>query len=344
MPHNGLIVEGLNVSIDGQKILHDVFVDVEPGSITTLLGPSGCGKSTLLKAIVGLLEIDDGNIRLNSNSLLSVPVHKRGIGLMFQSHALFPHKNVEQNVAFGLQMQGLNAGQYLIKATELLELVGLSGFNKRNIGSLSGGERQRVALARSLAPNPNVLLLDEPFNSLDRSLRTNLLEEVRNLLKMLDIAAIHVTHDWNEATQIADNLCFMNQGRIIRNGAIEEIVRNPKYSIVAELIGLESSWIPELYEDNGVKYFDTLWGRRETNLFNVKSIAALIRPENVHVTPDGVQAEVLTKTSVAGEWILKCRVGTDFKIAVKTTSDHSIGDTLSLHLDVEDIEMLEIHS
>ena len=343
MFHSGLVIENLNVSIEGQRILNDVSVDVEPGEITTLLGPSGCGKSTLLKAIVGLLEIDDGSIGLRSKSLLSVPVHKRGIGLMFQSHALFPHKNVEQNVAFGLQMQGLKPEQYHDKVSELLELVGLSGFNKRNIGTLSGGEGQRIALARALAPNPNVLLLDEPFNSLDRVLRTNLLKEVRNVLKMLNIAAIHVTHDWNEATHIADSMAFMNKGEIIRTGPIDEIVNDPQYSIVADLIGLESSWIPDLYEDNRIKYFDTPWGKREVNLVNDGKIAALIRPENVHITSDGVKAEVLTKISAVGEWILECRVGTDFNVAVKTTSNHSIGESISLYLDIEDIEMLEIH-
>lgn len=343
MRHNGLIIESLNVSIHGQKILRGVSVDVEPGSITTLLGPSGCGKSTLLKTIVGLLEIDHGSINLNSNSLISVPVHKRGIGLMFQSQALFPHKNVEQNVAFGLQMQGEKAEQYRDKVSELLDIVGLSGFNKRNVGTLSGGEGQRVALARALAPKPNVLLLDEPFNSLDRSLRTKLLEEVRNILKMLDIAAIHVTHDWNEATYMADSMAFMNEGQIIRTGTIEEILANPQYSIVADLIGMETIWFPEFFEENGIAFFETPWGRKEANLANQNSIAALIRPENVHISRDGIQAEVLTKISTVGEWILKCRVTPDFTVAVKTTNNYLTGDRVSLQLDLESIEMLEIH-
>tara|TARA_B100000945_G_scaffold167247_1_gene134059 strand:- start:3686 stop:4720 length:1035 start_codon:yes stop_codon:yes gene_type:complete len=340
--HNGLIIENLDVSIDLHKILHDVSIDVKPGTITTLLGPSGCGKSTLLKAIVGLLSTDKGDVSLNTKSLISTPAHKRGIGLMFQNNALFPHKNVERNVAFGLQMQGKRPEEYEEKVTEMLDLVGLSGFNKREIGTLSGGESQRVALARALAPSPKVLLLDEPFNSLDRSLRTVLLDEVRDVLKTLDIVGIHVTHDWDEATRIADNIAFMNQGQIIRTGSIEEIIEKPKYSIVADLIGLESCWTPELFESGGITYFDTPWGRRELDTPNSESIAALIRPENIYEKPDGIDVEIQTKVSVYGEWIYKCRLETGFIVSVKTMKNYSIGEKISLYASVENVETLEV--
>ncbi len=340
--HNGLIIENLDVSIDLHKILHDVSIDVKPGTITTLLGPSGCGKSTLLKAIVGLLSTDKGDVSLNTKSLISTPAHKRGIGLMFQNNALFPHKNVERNVAFGLQMQGKRPEEYEEKVTEMLDLVGLSGFNKREIGTLSGGESQRVALARALAPSPKVLLLDEPFNSLDRSLRTVLLDEVRDVLKTLDIVGIHVTHDWDEATRIADNIAFMNQGQIIRTGSIEEIIEKPKYSIVADLIGLESCWTPELFESGGITYFDTPWGRRELDTPNSESIAALIRPENIYEKPDGTDVEIQTKVSVYGEWIYKCRLETGFIVSVKTMKNYSIGEKISLYASVENVETLEV--
>ncbi len=342
IPHKGLIVESLEVSIGEQQILHNVSVDVEPGTLTTLLGPSGCGKSTLLKAIVGLIPVDKGDVSLNSKSLISTPAHKRGIGLMFQSNALFPHKNVERNVAFGLQMQGQKLQEYHEKVSEMLELVGLSGFNKREVGTLSGGERQRVALARALAPNPNVLLLDEPFNSLDRSLRSTLLQEVRNLLKMLNIAAVHVTHDWDEATRIADNIAFMNVGEIVRTGSIEEVINNPKYSIVADLIGMENCWNPIALEKNGSVCFETPWGRREVDLIDVTKFAALIRPENIQVASGGVDAEVQSKISTFGEWIYKCKIGTDFTVAVKTASNYSIGERVGLHADVNNIEVLEV--
>ena len=190
---------------------------------------------------------------------------------MFQNNALFPHKNVERNVAFGVQMQGQKPEEYEEKVIETLDLVGVSGFNKREIGTLSGGESQRVALARALAPSPKVLLLDEPFNSLDRSLRTALLDEVRDVLKTLDIVAIHVTHDWDEATRIADNIAFMNQGQIISAGSIEEVIQNPKYSIVAELIGMESCWTPELFESEGITYFYPPWRRKKLDLQNYEN-------------------------------------------------------------------------
>ena len=261
---------------------------------------------------------------------------------MFQNNALFPHKNVERNVAFGVQMQGQKPEEYEEKVTEMLDLVGLSGFKKREIGTLSGGESQRVALARALVPSPKVLLLDEPFNSLDRSLRTVLLDEVRDVLKTLDIVAIHVTHDWDEATRIADNIAFMNQGQIIRTGLIEEIIEKPKYSIVADLIGLESCWAPELFESAGIRYFDTPWGRREVDTPNSESIAALIRPENIYEKPDGINAEIQTKKSVYGEWIYKCRLETGFIVSVKTRKNYSIGEKISLYASVENVETLQV--
>lgn len=330
------------MSIAGHQILHDVSIDVELGAITTLLGPSGCGKSTLLNAIAGLLPVDNGNVSLNTKNLLTIPAHKRGIGLMFQNNALFPHMNVERNVAFGLQMQGQKPEQYEEKVSEMLNLVGLSGFNKRDIGTLSGGESQRVALARALAPSPKALLLDEPFNSLDRSLRTALLEEVRDVLKTLDIVAIHVTHDWDEATRIADNIAFMNQGQIISAGSIEEVIQNPKYSIVAELIGMESCWTPELFESEGITYFDTPWGRKKLDAQNSENIAAMIRPENIHERTDGVKAVIQTKKSVYGEWIYKCRLETAFTVFVKTTKNYAIGEKISLYASVDNVEILEV--
>lgn len=340
--HSGLRIENINVSIAGHQILHDVSIDVELGAITTLLGPSGCGKSTLLNAIAGLLPVDNGNVSLNTKNLVNIPAHKRGVGLMFQNNALFPHMNVERNVAFGLQMQGQKPEQYEEKVSEMLNLVGLSGFNKRDIGTLSGGESQRVALARALAPSPKALLLDEPFNSLDRSLRTALLEEVRDVLKTLHIAAIHVTHDWDEATRIADNIAFMDQGQIIRTGSIAEIIENPKYSIVADLIGMESCWTPELFESEGITYFDTPWGRRELDTPNPGNISALIRPENIHEKTDGVKAVIQTKKSVYGEWIYKCRLETAFTVFVKTTRNYAIGEKISLYASVDNVEILEV--
>ncbi len=320
------------MSIAGHQILHDVSIDVELGTITTLLGPSGCGKSTLLKAIAGLLPVDNGNVSLNRKNLVDIPAHRRGIGLMFQNNALFPHMNVERNVSFGLQMQGQKPEQYEDKVLEMLNLVGLSGFNKRDIGTLSGGESQRVALARALAPSPKA----------DRSLRTVLLEEVRDVLKTLDIVAIHVTHDWDEATRIADNIAFMNQGQIISAGSIEEVIQNPKYSIVAELIGMESCWTPELFESEGITYFDTPWGRKKLDAQNSENIAAMIRPENIHERTDGVKAVIQTKKSVYGEWIYKCRLDTAFTVFVKTTKNYAIGEKIGLHASVDNIEVLEI--
>ena len=168
------------------------------------------------------------------------------------------------------------------------------------------------------------------------------LEEVRDVLKTLDIVAIHVTHDWDEATRIADNIAFMNQGQIISAGSIEEVIQNPKYSIVAELIGMESCWTPELFESEGITYFDTPWGRKKLDAQNSENIAAMIRPENIHERTDGVKAVIQTKKSVYGEWIYKCRLDTAFTVFVKTTKNYAIGEKIGLHASVDNIEVLEI--
>ena len=178
MKSEGLRVGGLSVHLNETPILSDINFEIRAGETLAILGPSGCGKSTLLKSISGLVPITTGDIFWNLQSLLSSPVHKRGIGLMFQNHALFPHKTVQENVRFGLEMKKIPKGQSDDAVRELLDLVGLRGYESRSVQTLSGGESQRVALARALAPEPKLIMLDEPFNALDRSLRRRLIEEI----------------------------------------------------------------------------------------------------------------------------------------------------------------------
>ncbi len=208
------------------------------GEIVCLLGPSGCGKTTLLRIIAGLETADRGQVTFDGRPLNDVAVHRRGFGLMFQDFALFPHKDVRANVAFGLRMQGLSKSQIERRVAEMLALVGLEGYGQRRVYDLSGGEQQRVALARSLAPGPRLLMLDEPLGSLDRALREELMNELRAILKGVGVTVLYVTHDQQEAFAVADRVLIMHSGRIVQQGSPQAVYHRPNSVWVARFLGL----------------------------------------------------------------------------------------------------------
>lgn len=211
---------------------------VPDGHVVSVLGPSGCGKSTLLRAIAGLQSLEAGEVLWDGRSLRDTPPHRRGFGLMFQDYSLFPHKTVAGNVAFGLRMVGVDRAEVSRRVDAALERVGLRGYRDRSIGNLSGGEQQRVALARALAPEPRLLMLDEPLGALDRTLRERLLGELRQLFADLGITAIYVTHDQEEAFALADHVVVMRDGRVEQEGGPEEVWRRPAGEWVARFLGL----------------------------------------------------------------------------------------------------------
>jgi len=232
-----LSLEGVTVGFDGVAAVDDVSFEVPDGAIVVLLGPSGCGKSTLLRIIAGLQPPDSGRVIRDGVDITDLAPHERGIGMMFQDHALFPHRDVGRNVEFGLRMMGMGAGQRHERVTEMLQLVGLAGFEKRAVGNLSGGEAQRVALARGLAPAPELLLLDEPLGSLDRELRDRLVVELPEVLRRVGISAIHVTHDHDEAFAMADEIVVMGNGRVLQTGPPIEVWEQPRTETVARFLG-----------------------------------------------------------------------------------------------------------
>ncbi|MXW62393.1 MAG: ABC transporter ATP-binding protein [Acidimicrobiaceae bacterium] len=211
--------------------------EISSGELVVILGPSGCGKSTMLRVVAGLQEPDSGRVLIDGADSAALLPHQRSIGLMFQQHTLFPHHDVAGNVEFGLRMAGLAPAQRVQRVRDLLVLVGLGGFESRDVATLSGGEAQRVALARSLAPNPALLLLDEPFGSLDRGLRDRLTDELPQVLSEAGTTAIHVTHDHDEAFSLADRLVVMESGRILRVGPPGEVWADPRTVAVAEFLG-----------------------------------------------------------------------------------------------------------
>lgn len=226
----------------GVPALCDVSLSVAAGEIVALLGPSGCGKTTLLRIVAGLETPESGDVRLDGTDMAGVPTHTRDFGLMFQDYALFPHKNVFDNVAFGLRMhrhdEDASDADITGRVNEALAMVGLRAFERRSVSELSGGEAQRVALARSLAPRPRLLMLDEPLGSLDRATRERLMLELRDILTGVHVTALYVTHDQTEAFSIADRVVIMNVGRIEQVGAPESLYRRPATAFVARFLGM----------------------------------------------------------------------------------------------------------
>jgi thiamine transport system ATP-binding protein len=229
-----LRVENLDVVIDDKPILRHIDLEVSGSEIVAVLGPSGSGKTTLLRAIAGLIEPAGGDILWEGRSLAGVPTHRRQFGLMFQGYALFPHMTVGGNVGFGLRMSGRDADGDLV--AEALAWVGLAGFQGRQIDSLSGGERQRVALARTLAPRPRLVMLDEPLGALDRSLRQRLVTDTRRILEEREVTALVVTHDRDEAVAMSDRLTLMRDGEVVQSGRLEEILASPVDAWVTEFL------------------------------------------------------------------------------------------------------------
>lgn len=230
-----LSVNELDVVIESKSILEDVSLNVADGEVVGVLGPSGSGKSTLLRAIAGLVEPATGEIRWDGRSITGVPAHRRDFGLMFQGYALFPHMTVAENVGFGLRMMGHHDIDR--EVDEALSWVGLEGFGLREVDSLSGGEQQRVALARTLAPRPRLVMLDEPLGALDRNLRQKLVVDTRTVLEERNVTGLVVTHDREEAVAMSDRLALMREGTIVQTGRLDEILAQPVDEWVATFLG-----------------------------------------------------------------------------------------------------------
>ena len=230
-------VESIDVRLGNKQVLHDLSLSVGDGETVAVLGPSGSGKSTLLRAVAGLVTVESGSIAWDGEDITTTPTHVRGFGLMFQGYALFPHLDVAGNVGFGLRMAGVSDGMLRERVGDALEWVGLAGFGGRSIADLSGGEKQRVALARTLAPEPRLVMLDEPLGALDHALRERLMVETRQILTDRGVTALVVTHDREEAVALSDRLAIMRDGTIIQSGPLPTILAHPVDDWVRDFLG-----------------------------------------------------------------------------------------------------------
>ncbi|MFW6435557.1 MAG: ABC transporter ATP-binding protein [Halovenus sp.] len=301
-----------------ETAIADVSFAVREGELLTLLGPSGCGKTTTLRMIAGLADPTSGTIRLAGETVAgagtAVAPENRDVGLVFQEFALFPHLTVGENIAFGLTEADDSAQSERVQ--EMLELVDLEGYEDRNPESLSGGERQRVALARSLAPEPDVLLLDEPFSNLDVRLRIEMRQEVRRILKEAGVTAISVTHDQEEALSISDRVAIMNDGHVEQIGRPEDVFGHPESRFVASFLG-QASFIAGEVVDGGV---DTALGLLENDQLDGSIEAYRGAAVDVLVRPDDLRAKPCPSADTDGEIVHRQYTGPSFVYRVAMDS------------------------
>ncbi len=302
-------------------VVKRVCLTLEKGEILCLLGPSGCGKTTLLRLIAGLEQPDGGQVQFNGRDVTGVPPHRRNFGLMFQEFALFPHKSVFDNVAFGLLMQKQSSDQIRSRTEKMLDLVGLARLSQRNVADLSGGERQRVALARSLAPRPRLLMLDEPMGALDRALRERLLQDIHAILKTLEITAIFVTHDQSEALAVADKVAVMNRGRLEQVAPPETLYRYPESVFVAQFLGFENLLDGTISAEGGI---DTTLGRLHPinlpeGLTSGESVTVVLRPESAQLAGNPNAQRRLPR--IDGRVVSRIFSGQSYRIGASVSPD-----------------------
>ncbi len=297
-------LEGVSKTFDGRvRAVDGISVSIEAGEFFSLLGPSGCGKTTTLRMIAGFDAPDAGRIHVGGRDITDVPVHKRDMGMVFQSYALFPHRTVAENVAFGLRMRGMDRNAIPARVAGALQQVALTGYEQRRPGQLSGGQQQRVALARAIVIRPAVLLCDEPLGALDRKLRQSMQFELKQLQKELGVTLVFVTHDQEEALAMSDRIAVMNAGRVEQVGTPSEIYDRPRTRFVADFIGeinlFDGKW------DGG--RFVTGEGRvLPANLNGAPAGAIAIRPEKARIVPpaDGAIAGRIESANFLGGQVL----------------------------------------
>jgi sulfate transport system ATP-binding protein len=275
-------LEQVSKTYDGKPIIKDLSLEVEKGELFVLLGASGSGKSTLLRMIAGLSNSDSGQIYLHGRNVTKLPIQERGVGFVFQNYSLFRHLTVAENIAFGLDVKRVSNKEKEKRVSELLALIGLSDFAERKPAQLSGGQQQRVALARALAPNPQVLLLDEPFGALDVNIRTQLRRNLREIQQSLGVTAILVTHDQEEAFELADRIGIIEKGQLLEVGKADEVYRKPQHRFTASFLG-KVNLLRGQYKDNAVR-LETLSLPLKGNYANQQALDVMARPESIFLT------------------------------------------------------------
>ncbi|EQK44555.1 polyamine ABC transporter, ATP-binding family protein [[Clostridium] bifermentans ATCC 638] len=342
MLENIIELKNLSKRYDDNQVLDNLSLDIKKNEFLTLLGPSGCGKTTTLKIIAGFEYADEGKVLFEERDITDIPPHERQINTVFQKYALFPHMNIYENIAFGLKIKKLPKDEIDKKVKEMLKLVALEGFERRQVESLSGGQQQRVAIARALVNEPKVLLLDEPLGALDLKLRKEMQMELKKIQKKLGITFIFVTHDQEEALTMSDKIIVMNKGKIQQMGTPQDIYNEPENSFVARFIGESNIFDGIMLEDYLVEFCGKKFKCVDKDFEKNENIEVVIRPEDVKM----VEPE---KGMLKGKVTSVLFKGVHYEIEVNengrmwilhNTQSAQVGSELGLDIYPEDIHIM----
>ena len=336
-------LKDLVMEFDGERILDGINLNIKDKEFLTLLGPSGCGKTTTLRIIGGFLTATDGTVMFDGSCINDVPPYKRQINTVFQRYALFPHLNVYDNIAFGLKVAKLPKDEIHERVHEMLQVVGLKGYENRRVDALSGGQQQRVAIARALVNRPKVLLLDEPLGALDLRLRKDMQIELKRIQQAMEITFIYVTHDQEEALSMSDTVVVMDKGRIQQIGRPEDIYNEPENAFVADFIGESNILDGVMLADYKVRFFGRTFECLDKGFEPNEPVDVVIRPEDIDIVPkeQGHLTGTVTAITFKGlnyDIIVEFH---GFKWLIQTTDYHGEGETIGIRLNPEDIHIMK---
>lgn len=350
------IIEFRNIvkEFDGQVVLKGINLDIYENEFVTLLGPSGCGKTTLLRILGGFLDVNEGKITFDGDDITKVPPYKRELNTVFQKYALFPHMNVAENIAFGLKIKKVSKDVIEQKVMKMLKLIGLEGFENKDVTRLSGGQQQRIAIARALINEPKVLLLDEPLGALDLKLRKEMQYELKRIQQEVGITFIFVTHDQEEALTMSDKVVVMNKGEIYQVGSPEEIYNEPENRYVANFIGESNIVSGVMVEDYLVKFDDKEFKCVDFGFKNNEPVDVVIRPEDIDIVDknQGVLSGTVEDVFFKGVYYdvtVETVPGTSVTVKMQVIKEHEVtsengNEKISandFYVDVEDMETLD---
>ena len=335
-------LKNISKSFDGEKVLDNISLDIYDNEFITLLGSSGCGKTTTLRIIGGFETPDSGDVFFMGERINDLPPHKRNVNTVFQRYALFPHLNVYENIAFPLREKREKRDVIDQKVHEVLELVALKGFEKRNVNTLSGGQQQRVAIARAIINRPKVLLLDEPLAALDLKLRKDMQQELKNLQKATGITFVFVTHDQEEALSMSDTVVVMSEGRIQQIGTPVDIYNEPQNAFVADFIGESNILDGLMLADRLVAFSGQRFNCLDSGFEKREPVDVVIRPEDVDIVPEekGMLKGVVTSVTFLGvhyEIIVDIN---GFKWMIQTTDFVDVDEHIGIYLEPDAIHVM----
>ena len=336
-------LKNISVAFGDNQVLKNLNLYIRDKEFITLLGPSGCGKTTTLRIIAGFTDPDEGEVIFDGKKINDLPPHKRQVNTIFQRYALFPHLNVYENVAFGLRIKKMKEKEIKSTVEEMLSLVNLKGFEKRNINSLSGGQQQRVAIARALAVHPRVLLLDEPLGALDLKLRKDMQIELKAIQQRLGITFIYVTHDQEEALSMSDTIVVMDGGIIQQIGTPTDIYNEPKNAFVADFIGESNIIDGIMHDDCLVEFSGSKFVCLDKGFDKDEAVDVVVRPEDVDVVApeSGMLKGVVTSVTFKGvHFEIIVDIG-GFKWMIQTTDFQPVGANIGLYIEPDAIHIMK---